>query len=323
MRLNPATIAVPRLLDSLSIAYERDGDRLKARCPSGRHPDASPSWDIGDAPGRPENGLHHCWSCSWGGDAPRLVCHALGVGFQAAYAWIREFATGAAVPAPVSARVVVGAIGIVPFGFPPGVVEDRVVESWPAPPRRYLEKRGIPAWQVARWRLAYALEGRLRGRIVLPVRDQAHRLQSYTARAFDGAPVRYLTPRKEEGASPAAVFGSEHWKGQSICIVAEAAIDSLACERVCPGCAVAALGSGGASNAAQPYVVLALARFRRLVVVTDPDAAGDRAAASLDASLGRHLEVMRARPPAGKDAAAMGDAALGAMLAPLFGLRRM
>jgi hypothetical protein len=226
--------------------------------------------------------------------------------------WIVEFALVEEDDVPTMAQVEIARVPI--FRFPAGV-EISDVLAWPQPFRRYLAQRGVTLWQARRWRLAFALEGRLAGRVVVPTRSSSGRLLSYTARAVDRrAPVRYLTPAQEEGADTGAVFGEEHWgPGGGTVVVAEGSFDALAIERVVRGVAIAVLGTGGVGHATDPRVVDKLRRFDAFVIATDADTAGDRAYAVISSVL-TDRRVVRARPPEGFDANEMEPSALRALV---------
>jgi DNA primase len=295
-------VDVGKLLESLGIQARQRGDEWRAVCPNPDHDDHRPSWRIVDDPRSERHSVFHCYPCGFRGDAITLVRMMLGVGYHAACAWIDEFAPPE--EGMPTARVEIAEPKI--FRMPAGVADGEGFYDWPTPFRRYLEGRNIPEWQVARWGLAYAIEGRLSGRIVIPTRNSVGRLLSYTARAIGEATTRYLTPSREEGADGGAVFGEEHWGPTGGVIVAEGAFDALACERAMPGWAIGVTGTGGTSYAADPRVLMKLGRFDELVVITDADAAGDRAFLELKSGL-PDRKVVRARPPSKEEDAAKMD----------------
>jgi DNA primase len=260
-----------------------------------------------DDPSSDLHGIFRCWACAYRGDAVTLTKDLLGVGYHAACAWIDEFARlDPELPATARVEIVEPKV----FRLPAGVEED-VLARWPTPFRRYLERRRIPAWQVARWRIGFAIEGRLTGRVVVPARAESGRLLSYAARAIDdGVRLRYLTPSRGDGAELGALFGEEQWRRQTVVVVTEGAFDALAVERAQPEFAIA--GLDGASRADGDVVLAKLDRFPEVIVATDPDLAGDAAAAVLYARLGS--KVSRARPPPGFDCAKMDLAELRGIL---------
>ena len=294
-------VDVGSLLESLGIEGKREHDEWRARCPNRAHIDRKPSWQIVDDVASDRHGLHNCFPCGFGGDAVSLTMAVLDVGYLAATCWVDEHLLQVDLKTTVRVEV---ADPYRTFVFPAGTEPGAPLERWPVPFRRYVEGRGITPWQAAHWGLTYALEGRLAGRVVVPTRNGRGRLLSYTARAVGRAERRYLTPKREEGADLAAVFGEEHWPtGARSVVVCEGAFDALAVERAVPELAVAALGTGGVANASTPGVLAKLRRFDgRVVVVTDADDAGDEAFAMLECNLDG-ATVLRARPPEGMDAA--------------------
>lgn len=67
----------------LGINYKLSGDEAIARCPS--HNDRHPSWSINIG-----SGVHHCFSCGFGGNLASLVAHQLNIGYPAAVLWCNE-----------------------------------------------------------------------------------------------------------------------------------------------------------------------------------------------------------------------------------------
>jgi len=299
-------IHVERLLESLGIVAQFRGDEWWAICPNPAHDDRKPSWRIVDDPSSERHGKHYCFPCGLGGDAIELVKVRLGIGtYRAALSWIEEFAL-VEDDRPLEAKVEVVSYA---FRFPPGVERSDIL-TWPAPFRRYLAKRKLTLSQVRRWGLSYALEGRLSGRIVIPTRSASGRLLSYTARAIGVMSHRYLTPGRDEHADMSAVFGEEHWGPEGgIVLVWEGAFNALAGERALPEYPFAVLGTGGVSHANDLGVREKLRSFDGAIVVTDADAAGDKAFADVTAGLAGKW-VARARPPEGVDADEMEPAAL-------------
>jgi DNA primase len=297
---------VAALLDSLEIEPVprlSDDETFVCHCPSGHHADNTPSFYIRHADDE-KQGLFICRSCGWGGNVFKLAMHCLNVGYPAAKLWVEEHAAAPEGPTPEAARVRVVRAAV--FRLPPEVVV-APLEEWPAPPRAYAESRGIRSWQVDRWGIGYSLGGRLDGRVVIPIRDAEGRPRSYTARAYAGQQVRYLTPREEEGADPGCLFGEERageYPGAGV-VVCEGALNALAVERVCEG-PVLALGGSRVDQRA----ILKIARFAFAVVLTDSDPAGDKAADALWRGLRGYVPLARARLPEGFDPANCGPAVL-------------
>ena len=301
----------------IEVTWE-EGTRLWARCPFhlavvGRE-DNKASWFIRSR--GPRVGQSWCFSCSEGGTLAWLVMHSLGFrSWGGAKEWLDGFeAVPEPLPETVTVRVEMG--GSPGFRLPPGVVDDEPLEEWVAPAREYAERRGLTAAQVRRWGIGYAVEGRLEGRLVIPVHDARDELRNYMARSFAGARTRYLYPSAADGAGQDALFGERCWPPERRRVVAcEGALNALAVERVCSGDVYAAVAAIGGSNV-RPIHAAKLSTFAEVVVLTDPDDAGDAAARKIAGMLGRHSRVTRVRLPPGKDAADLPSDELRRCLAP-------
>jgi DNA primase len=301
---------------------EEVGSHLWALCPY--HPDRKPSWRIRSRGDRA--GLHHCFACQEGGDLADLVQQVRGYATKAAaYDWLEEHGEQADREDLVASALTVrmgGLLSMAPFRMPAGF-EAGPLGGWPHAPRLYAEKRQLPAWQVDRWGVGYALEGRLGGRLVLPVVSGAARLASYMARAWDpAARRRYLYPREEEHADLDVLFGEARWLPRLACVVTEGALKSLAVERAFWAgdyCQVSHAAIGGSGVRPMHVGKLASGRFKRVVILTDADPAGERAGDELQRGLARHVDVVRARLEPGQDADSVPLLQLRSVLAPYVG----
>lgn len=296
---------VETVLRALGIAYtvdEGNDDELRALCPY--HVDKKPSWGIARAGDR--EGLHHCWSCKSGGSLLGLVMHVRKMGSFEADLWLLDVAGAEPEEAPVAPtlvrvqpRKVVAARPTfrMPDGFLPAPLS-----RWAPMAREQMFRRGIDEAQATRWGMGYALDGRLRGRIVFPVRDSRGHLASYQARDFTGAPdrPRYLTPSlKREHPNLDALFGEHLWRDKKRVVVVEGAFKALAAERAGEA-NVAALGGSAMRDA----VVRKLVGFSEVVIMTDPDDAGDQVAAELVQAISamtRYCKVRRVRLEKGEE----------------------
>lgn len=291
-------VDVPDLLARLGVEVVRpDGRELWALCPL--HPDTDASFQIRSDPGNERNGWWRCFGCHDGGGPARLVEEVLGLDRREAAEWIAD----SRVLPPARFRVGLDVVDRgSPIALPAGVVVAPVTE-WVAPARRYVESRGITPVQVDRWGLGYATRGRMRFRVVVPIRDARGRLVSYTGRTFTHDAKRYLEPSREERPVAGAVFGEECWpvtdRGSGTVVVVEGVFDALAAERVRPDLSVAA----ACGSDFHPSHASKLATFGRVAVVSDPDRAGDAYAEELGAALRRYCEVVRVRPAEGRDLA--------------------
>lgn len=297
-----ARLDIPKLLDRLGIeANPPRGSEIWAPCPF--HEEAEASFQIRHAPGDPGNGLWRCFGCKATGNAIGLVKAILGVEWIEARAYLDDSgALGKPPPLPTTITVEI----VNPrrkFRIPLGVTF-APLDKWPTPPRRYAESRGITPEQVVRWSIGYAGEGRLRGRVVMPFHDRNGKPVGYTARSFIGAEKRYLEPKKEENADVCAVFGERHWPTpgeRETCVVTEGGLNGLAVER-----ALDLLDIGGAFGAVHgsnllPGHIARLSTFKRLLVASDPDTAGDFLHGAIQSATGRWVKVGRVLIPTGKD----------------------
>lgn len=296
----PADVDIEILLRRLGIEAERRGAHWFARCPF--HDDKNPSWAIRDEPGSPRHGKHRCYACDEAGSHVYLVMRLLGTDdARQAWLWIAEGADLARDRlAPIKVEVVDGEAKR--FRLPPGCTLDPELARWPYRIQRYAMRRNITAEQVARWRLGFAVEGRLRGRLVIPVRDSKASLVSYTARAVrDNERRKYLEPKHEEGASQAAIFGEELWRPeQRAIVVSEGALNALAWERALSARADVAVGAAMGSHF-MPEHALKFSRFALVYVAADPDKAGDKMREAMR-QMGRWVELRQVVFPDGADA---------------------
>lgn len=292
---------VRRVLARLGIEGRVFGDHLLALCPF--HEDQTPSWRIrlrGD-----RKGLHHCFACKEGGDLYDLVMHVREYGTRAAaVGWVEEH-FGSATKEDLTLPAIQLVSGLAhqrrKFRMPAGF-EEQALEEWPTIPREYLAERGVTADQALRWGIGYALDGRLHGRIVIPIHNVWGELCSYVGRAFLDMPKRYLYPDEKEGADVDVMFGERHWPApvpqRGLVVLLEGALKALAVERAFPQIAVAALGGSDV----RLLHLTKLSTFRRVLVFTDADAPGEEAGDELVASLSGMTKTARVRLPIGEDA---------------------
>jgi hypothetical protein len=311
-------VDVPMLLRQLEIeADDRDGEELWAACPLPAHAEEKASWSIRNDPGADRNGVWHCFGCQESGNAAQLVMHLVQpkdvltgeVNYGAAVDWLLAHGH-----APDQGRAMVGVrCVVIGLARPPGTllmpygVDFPRLEDWATPPRRYLQGRGVPGWQVQRWGIGYAAVGELAGRIVFPLRARGGRLLNYHARAFDGNERRYMYPSTEDGPDLDAVFGEEHWEPgyeeNRMLVVCEGVLDALAVERATWAGPISIAAIGG--SALRPGQLGKLARFGTILVATDNDRAGNHAAIELRNALGSTRKLKRVIFPERMDAASM------------------
>lgn len=282
---------VEALLRHLGIRANRQGDKLVARCPSPDHDDGSPSWSIVDAPGQRKNGSHHCKSCGFGGGPWELAAAVWDLDVDEAGERLRALLKGEESGPARPPRVVVREPRRREVTrLPKGVQIPGPDGEWYGPAIDYLEARGVSREQADRWGFGYALRGRLRYRIVMPV-VTAGELVTYTARAFaSGVTPRYMSGReKMDRARPwRAIFGEPAFRLELRTVtVAEGIFGALALERAGAPNPGAILGS----DLSAPKIQI-LRRFDRVVIATDPDKAGDKVE-KVASPLARHVRVDR------------------------------
>jgi hypothetical protein len=305
-------VDVARVLERLGLTVRRHGARYwTEHCPLPTHGEPNPKHRWANFFVRTERGAYHCFSCKGGGRLLELVMVLKGIDEAAARAWLSEQGEAPGVP---YVRVRYEPVGVqgTRFVMPAGV-EHRPLAEWTDSPRRYLESRGVTADQVARWRIGVAFDGRLAHRIVVPTYDGRGRLANYAARTFVDAEVRYLSADEREHPDKSALWGEHLWPelaGRRFGIVFEGALNGLAIERALvpqarEGFDVPEL-LGLSGSKFDHRKAAKMATFRRLLVATDPDRAGDEVAAEIEGALRRRTEVVRFQyPRRGVDADAL------------------
>jgi len=329
--------AVEEVLKRLGITGLLRGKRFWANCPNGstheKGIDRKASWMIrldGDRVGQ-----HHCFTCKFGGGLAELVKHVRDLQtIEAARAWVIEVAQGAGHDAPRRVRWQNLPLTTPTFRVPAGVVF-KPLDQWVTPARRYALSRGLTAEQIEEHGIGYAVEGRCEGRIVIFTRNAAGQPVNYTGRTFVDDDRRYLNATTEEHPDLGVLFGEHLWspvRERQAIAVTEGALNALAVQRVLTGPGAhdmhGAHGPGvpdlhgterpgvldvGALNGSNVQVehFSKLSTFPIVLVLTDPDQAGDDCALELQGGLGRHCVTVRVRPPDGTDAAKLAESKHG------------
>lgn len=247
-------------------------------------------------------GQNFCFSCKSGSSLVALVEHVRGIDRKAASAFIEQALKGFR-PPPTWVRVVERRPTLVRPGlaFPTGVIFEPLAK-WVSGARRYfVDDRGLGAEEVERYGIGYAVDGYLAGRVVFPCRDRRERIVNYSARTFVDEIPRYKTPREGDHADRSAIFGEHLWPplgARKAIVITEGAVDAVTAAKV----AGVITGSIGGSDDVDPSALASLATFDLVAIMTDNDAAGQRAADSLRMALGRHVATARVELPVGSDA---------------------
>lgn len=276
----------------------RRANQLYARCPMhddlSRHKngDRNPSWSI-----EITTGMHHCFSCKYGGSILQLISEKLEIGEFEAKLFLDSIEDQTSQVAIDAITVTIKSRKRSSFRLPSEVVF-RPFAEWHKMPARYVLSRRLTPKQIDRWGIGYATQGVLQGRIVLPVRNQHNEIVNYAARTFVDDEKRYLAADARSHFDPSVLFGESRWLElydlkSAFVVVCEGILNALAIERACAGVAVAALCG---SNVHARHIAK-LAKFGKIIVATDPDPAGDKAADQLIFALGRYARVARMRLP--------------------------
>ena len=147
---------------------------------------------------------------------------------------------------------------------------------------------------------------RFRARVMFPIRDYLGRVVSFGGRVLDDAKPKYLNgPETEVFRKSDTLYGLDLARkaiqdtGEAV--VVEGYMDVIAMHQHGFGVAVASLGTALTADHAH---LLARQGTRRLALLFDNDAAGERATlAGLDQEIGRMFLVRAVSAPGGKDAA--------------------
>lgn len=295
-------VDVRRMLELLGIQFTEQHGELWARCPSPAHHESEASWSINAKTGDDATGLHHCFGCGFGGSPVDLVAEVMGTQPSSARQWLKDQGLVISEAPPLDVELIVRRKATRALRVPATL--GGPLPFWPTPVRRYAVKRGITEGQVIRWDLAYAIDGRLAGRLVFPVADELGRLRSFHARDFTGASAkRYMNATRHDGHDPGAIFGMRHWppsldfRKRSMVVLTEGALDALACERA-GATFIAAIGG----SEPQPRQLVKLSTWGAVVIATDGDRAGDKVARIITDALGRRCVIRRATMPPKCDA---------------------
>lgn len=308
------------VLVALKIEVARqEGKRVWCLCPSHQKPDDPKSWATAffvrlagkrrDVEGKAYQaaGQYFCFSCGIGGSLRQLVMEIKGFDEAAAIEFIRK--RGGKAPGSkveeLKRVVTVVRSPVRPrahYRLPPEVLLEPL-SKWVSTAQSYARDRcKITDDEVDTFGLGYAVDGtKLSCRIVFPCRGRGGAPAHYSARTFIDAEPRYTTPGPDEpDADRSVLFGEHLWPTteRRLIAITEGSINSLAVRRALavlrPDACYGALG--GAKNFS-PEHGQKLATFGTLLVLTDPDAAGDAAARALEMMVGRYARLCRIRLP--------------------------
>jgi hypothetical protein len=331
-RKNPnRNLNVPELLQRLGIKATRLGPtRWVAFCPNPEHQNTkTPAWFIRDDQSSPYHATHCCKSCGFEGGTLSLIEGVLGLDRDQAREWLEENKGPVTHPLKVEIEV---KESLSQTGFQPEGVEEIDFLSDSSPTRFdigalcYLKQsRNVTEVQIQEFQIGCvhpkAKHGpkrhRLRGRIVIPVLNKRGQWEAYTARDYTGkSEYKYLEPKREENPSYTAILGEHLWTDQKTCVVCEGPFDVLALHRSLPP-TIAIAGLRGSDP--NPTKLSKLLQFERLIIATDNDPAGNKAAKEIRYLLGAYREIVRACPPPGVDLADMDETVRRSFLSGIIG----
>ena len=293
---------VSALLAALDVRVEkRAGKRLWAKCPSPDHDDKDPSWYIWNSEGDARHGKHRCYGCGFRGGPLALIRELRGGDWDDAKAWLNA---GSVTYTPLHVTIEIQEAKAIAAVKPPTWVQFAdSFDAWPSLAAKYLRSRNIGMDLVKRWGLGFIAKGdrEYAGRIWLPMRDATGKLRTWQARTYIDAEVRYTTPTR---VRTPILYGCEHWpepEDRRVLVVVEGPIDVLSVDRATRLPVGGIIGSDPSGQQ-----ISAMATFPNVVVMTDADAAGDKAWEALR-GLSRWTNVIRARLADGEDPGGVGD----------------
>ena len=182
--------------------------------------------------------------------------------------------------------------------------------------RKYTTGRcEITAEEVDRYGLGYAVDGDLAGRIVIPWRGANGLVGGYSARSFVGEEPKYKTPHESDKPDNGIMFGEHLWSKCGTLIVTEGALNAMAVRRALGDYHFDVAAMGGSELF--PIQIVKMSTYARILIMTDSDPAGDKAAIGLNDCLGRYAKTVRPRLPEKKDALDVGREYLRKLLVPI------
>lgn len=247
-------------------------------------------------------GQSHCFSCKNGGSLTDLVMHMRSCDYATARAFIENLGRGYE-PPKARARVVARppVLGRTRFKLPADIYFDEKLKGWVSGARDYAIRRcKLTEEEVQRFGIGYAVDGILGGRIVLPWRGAKGIVGGYSARTFVDEEPKYKTPHESDNPDNGIMFGEHTWSMlRETLVVTEGALNAMAVRRALMHYFEFDVAAMGGSEIF-PAQVIKMTTFKRVVVMTDSDPAGDKAAPALVGMLGRYTKTLRTSPPGAK-----------------------
>jgi DNA primase len=242
---------ISALLDELGIDYYINDDEAVAQCPS--HDDKHPSWSV-----NLDSGLHHCFSCGFGGSLDTLVMTVLGLSYPEATSWIRG-----------RAGLSLAKQWLEPEKVAPSSelrLTDADLALFTPPPPLALESRKITAEGAKKYEVLWNPDKCEWGTWIFPIRDpESYRLwgwQEKNERRFRNYPSGC---RKSE-----TLFGIRATEHDSTVILVESPVDAVRCFTSTGRTGVSSYGV----HVSDQQLSLIHSRSERLILALDNDSAG-------------------------------------------------
>lgn len=250
-------------LDALGIDAEQAGDEAKALCPNPDHNDSKPSWSC-----NLDTGMHHCFSCGYGGSFVYLVGCMLGLTRADSETWVQDRKVKDVAAGHIGPRVSV----------PKRAVQVSEADMWrfTEPPAKARASRGLTLNACTMYDVRWDNEHEL---WITAVRDKHGRLlgwQEKNDRQFNNRPKHLV--------KSGSLYGYGLLPQGGTALLVESPLD---CPFTLPGCPVGVVpvSSYGASVSGE-QVALLRARAGRIILALDNDKAGWRSVGKLAYAFG-------------------------------------
>lgn len=285
---------VRRILHDLNIEYteKRYGD-IWFKCVIPIHKDKDASAHICAILGHEKHGIWNCFGCQVGGDIIELIRQHLNLEFSESILWAEarlhldeEIVYRLDTPEPRELP-----------SLPEYFESPENVSEWPTKHLQYLQSRGIPWYQVIRYKLGYCSNGPFSNRIIVPV-TLGYELRTWVGRNISNKGQR-ITSCKH---GLPGLFGSQFANPlYGPAILVEGWTDTLRVDRVgFPN--VMAIQT----NRIHPSQMLFLRPYEYIILMPDGDDGGDRLINAMSEYLDKY-EFYIARIPDGLDPAETTD----------------
>jgi DNA primase len=258
--------------------------------------------------------VFHCFACQASGNVLDFVAAMQKCSLREAALRLQQW-FGAAAPIaplarqqPASQEVREGQLVRKKEGFNPPL---HFVLKGVDPTHPYLAQRGIGRATAVEFGVGfYAGPGLLRGRIVIPIRNQRGEIVAYAGRALDGRSPKYKLPAGFQKALELFNLHRAAATGSKTVVLVEGYFDCMRVHQAGSSCVVALMGSS--LSAAQKRALLQ--HFERVILMLDGDAAGRAATQAIAAKLSGRCSVVVARVPDGAQPDQMPSSAIRALL---------